>query len=178
VTSGHVEPIYCIDSDVLIELGLRYPRDIFEPIWSVIEGLIEAGRLIAPDEVFAELDRRTDAIARWARDHRAMFRFPDSDITDVVARIMAEFPNLGEVATRTTTIAADPWIVALAVTERERQMRTLFARPVIVVTNERQPRRTDTRQKPRIPLVCAHFGVESIGFFDFLRREGIRLSTT
>ena len=73
-------PGYCIDTCALIDLWRRvYPRDIFRTLWKNIEKFISDGRLIAPREVFKELEKQDDELLEWTRKHKKMFKNLDNE---------------------------------------------------------------------------------------------------
>ena len=47
--------VYCIDTSSLINLK-PYRRDIFPTIWKKLENMIKNGELIAPLEVYGEIE--------------------------------------------------------------------------------------------------------------------------
>ena len=82
-----------------------------------------------------------------------MFLPLDADIQISAAEILAEFPKL--VDERTGKSMGDPFVIAVA------QVHSLT-----VVTGEKG----GSPQKPKIPNVCAHFGLDCIDIVEMMRR--------
>lgn len=65
--------IYCIDSSSLIAMKRVYPRRSLGALWELVEQLAEAGRLIAPHEVFREIGKVEDDLKAWAKKRSGIF---------------------------------------------------------------------------------------------------------
>lgn len=61
-----LENKYVIDSSSLIDLKRKYPVDVFPGVWEKIDDLIVSNRLIAPEEVFNEIENGDDELVPWA----------------------------------------------------------------------------------------------------------------
>jgi len=145
---------YCIDTSALIDLHTNhYPPDIFPGLWKDLESLVYHGLLIAPDEVFQEICRKDDGLAKWGKSNRKMFIPLDSDQIQAVSNILERFPGL--VDQNKTIPDADPFIIALA-----------KCRAWTVVTSERPNNSPD---RPRIPNVCNSINVRWITLLEFSR---------
>lgn len=55
------KPVYCIDTSSLINLK-PFRKDVFPTIWSKLESMIKNGELIAPLEVYGEIEIGKDDI--------------------------------------------------------------------------------------------------------------------
>lgn len=66
---------YCIDTSSLLDGWVRhYPPDVFPSFWKNLEGMIEVGELIAPDEVLRELAKKEgDTLHQWAKQQGGLF---------------------------------------------------------------------------------------------------------
>ena len=147
---------YCFDTSTLITAWRRdYPRDVFGSFWSNLEAMIEDGKIVAPEEVRVELERKDDEILEWANQRRYMFVQVDLPIQNAVRTVLEHFPRL--VDTRKNRSGADPFVVALAMTGG-----------LTVVTYENQSRNLE---KPNIPDACDALHVECVGLLDMVRRE-------
>lgn len=145
---------YCIDTSALIDLHTNhYPPDIFPGLWNDLQSLVDQGLLIAPDEVFQEICRKDDGLAKWGKSNRKMFLPLDSDQIQAVSIILEKFPGL--VDQNKTIPEADPFIIALA-----------KCRAWTVVTSER-PNNSPVR--PKIPNVCSSINVRWIKLLEFFR---------
>lgn len=167
---------YVIDTAPLIHLYRRKcPPDIFPSVWDEfhIGGFIMQGYLIAPREVFNELDQYEDnkreggkdKLWEWAKKNKKMFVNPDEDQNNYMplAREIANtiIPGFGLrlVDESKETPEADPFVIALA-----------KHRGWTVINRERY-KSPDPKGRPNIPNVCAHYGVECVDLNEFFRRQ-------
>lgn len=135
---------YCIDTSALIEAWqVDYPIDNFPGFWKRMEGLIAAGRLVAPEEVLRETTKRSDELHAWLNNHKEMFRELDEEIQAEAGKVLARFPRL--VGERKLRTSADPFVIAVA---RVADLQ--------IVTDEKP---TGSLQRPNIPDVCAALGM-------------------
>lgn len=146
MTSGMV---YSIDTSALIHAWRRaYPPKRFSAVWENVDRLIEAGRLRASIEVFNELKRKDDDIAKWASSRKKdLFIDIDDKVQDAVLVVLSKFPKL--VDTGKGKSGADPFVIALA----------LAASPQCTVITQEAG---GTPDKPKIPSVCFAFGLRCI----------------
>ncbi len=159
MSTASQKPVYCIDTSSLIRgWNEAYPIEAFPSFWDRMEGLAHDGRLIAPDEVLRETERRDDGLHKWLKARSEIFRPIDQELQVAVARVMSDFQLL--VKNRPGKNAADPWIIALAEIER--------GHGTVVVTEENED---NSSSNPKIPLVCRHYGIEFIRLLDLIRIE-------
>ena len=150
---------YSADTSAFIQSWHRYyPIDVFPSVWDMMDALVRAGDLVAIDEVRVELDKKDDEVLKWVQD-RDQLIVPISDtIQHAVREVLRERPRL--VDTRRNRSGADPFVIALAMTEG-----------LTVVTDERP---TGSPDRPNIPDVCDHLQVPCINIIDMIRAEGGR----
>lgn len=125
----------------------HYPWPTFERVWEWVGEEMEAGRVIAPREVYRELDKRDDDIHAWMKERRHLFLDPIQDVQDKAGPIYLQFPRPG------VRDAADPWVIAEA-----------DVRGFTVVTYEGRTfsgARTKNWDR-QMPGVCAVLGVPCI----------------
>ena len=147
---------YCFDTSVFINAWQRdYPHDVFPTVWRNIEQLITDYRLVTPEEVRVELERKDDEVYEWALKWAHVFIPIDASIQLAVVEILRKHPRL--IDTRKDRSGADPFVVALA------QIRGLS-----VVTYEKPTRNLS---RPAIPDVCGVLGIEAITVVELARRE-------
>jgi hypothetical protein len=154
---------YSIDTNVIVSfLGdgpdELYPIDAFGPQWNVLEAAFKDGRAVAAKRVSTELKKweRLDRVKEWRREHRSVFRDIESDEQLAAAKtIVNRYPAYGLDMNQ----LGDLEVMALAKT-----------RGLTVVTLESTKQHSPAR--PKIPSVCAEFGIEWVGLKDFLRQEG------
>lgn len=150
---------YCIDTSAILDGWVRYyPIDSFPGLWANLDRLIEANRLLTSDEVLRELEAKDDEALRWAKERPRLFVELDDPIQAATSEILSRFPNM--VDTMRGRNRADPFVIAVA-----------RARGCTVVTGERN---RGTPERPRIPLVCAHFGLPCVDLLGLIRAEGWR----
>ena len=158
--------IYVIDTSSLIELK-PYPGDVFPSLWSNLGLLVKARRLISTEMVLKELDRyaRKDEITRWAQANRRIFKAIDADQLKKVKKILSEYQSWVDPDGERN--AADPFVVALAMTRETRPTLDIVGGVRLVVSEERFK-----ENKVNIPSVCRRYGIECIPLFEMFRREG------
>ncbi len=148
--------MYCFDTSVFINAWNRdYPLDVFPTVWDNINGMVADFRIVTPEEVRIELERKDDMVLEWANERAHVFVPIDASIQIVVADILRQFPRL--IDTRRGRSGADPFVVALA------QVRGLS-----VVTYEKP---TGNLDRPNIPDVCMALDIERLSIMDVARRE-------
>lgn len=144
--------VYCVDTSSLLEAWVRrYPQASFPSFWQKLESLIEAGRLIAPEEVQVETARKDDDLTKWAKAHAIMFVEIDEPLQMIVADLLSRHELM--VDSSKGKNAADPWVVGLA-----------KQRGAIVVSEEGAGRL-------KIPAVCAAESVTCVRLLDLIRLE-------
>lgn len=149
---------YSLDTSAFIDgLERYYPSATFGGLWEAIEGLIEAGRFLASEEVWEEIKKKDEAVKEWADPHRTELFVPtDGTITAEVQAILTRFPRLVMSGGRRNR--ADPFVIALA------QLRS-----ATVITGEGMD---GSERRPKIPFVCAEFNIPCIRFADLISAEG------
>ncbi len=157
------ETTYVADSSALIEIQRKYPNDVFEKLWKNLSSLADEKKIIAPKQVFDEINRfvREDYLKKWAVDHKSMFKEPSPAHIRKVAEILARFPKLIDASSEFEQ--ADPYVIALALC-KESQSK-LIENVRIVVTEESFIREN------KIPFVCGKLNVKCINTLEFFRQE-------
>ena len=150
---------YCIDTSALIDGWVRwYPIDVFPSLWDKIGAMVDAGKLIAPNEVLEELKQKEgDTLTEWVSAHKQMFRIEDIDLQENAVDIINRFPRLVDPNSNVTE--ADPFVIALA--------RLTNA---VVITGEKATGQLESN--PHIPDVCRHYNVKCINILEFIREQG------
>jgi len=150
---GHV---YSIDSCSLIAAFTQHYRPShFKSFWNQLDNLVEAGRLIASEEVRREIERKEDGLKEWAKERPQMFVGIDEEQQEIVREIVNDYPYMTKDFMARNR--ADVWVIALAKCREGR-----------VVTEE--PMGSSTR--PRIPFVCQGMGIEHDTLMDLIEAEG------
>lgn len=156
---NHDQVIYSIDTSALIAaFHEHYPIKNFPSLWRKIESLIKNGRLKMSQIVFEEAMRDTE-IKQWCDENQLKSDFQvaiDELVQEKVSQVLSEFPRL--VDNRKGKSGADPWVIALALTDEN-----------YIVLTEENP--TDSQNRPKIPDVCTHFHVECIKMVDLIKKE-------
>ena len=118
--------------------------------------MINAGDIIASEEVLEELGRKDDEVHQWALERRQMFIPLYPDIQQSVINILTKHPRL--IDNRNNRSGADPFVIALAQVEN-----------CTVVTYETL---SHSLNRPRIPDVCLDMGIRCINMTDLFREQG------
>jgi len=170
VESQPTRVVYCADTSSLVNVQRTYPLAVFPGVWERLSDLANDGRLVAPREVYNELERGgDDEIFQWAKNHRFMFRDPDTEQIDVAREIVNDpkFEGLFDIDSETPD--ADPFVIALAAVQQCRSL--MFPEQYVVVADEA---RAQPGRKPRIPDVCSdpQYRLECINTLEMFKREG------
>lgn len=122
-----------------------------------VRRLVDAGRLVAIDEVRRELENKDDDLHKWVKARPKMLVALDEPLQKRAAQIINRFPSLASGGVMRG--AADPFVIALAAERR-----------LTVVTAE-----VSKPTKPRIPDVCGTLGIGCMTLLKLFRREGWRV---
>jgi hypothetical protein len=145
---------YCVDTSGWLDGWQRhYPPDVFPTLWEKINALIEAGEIISSEEVYFELERKSDDLHNWIKARKQMLVPLDEAIQLRVVTLLAEYPRL--VDTLRGRSKADPFVIA-----------TAMERNAVVVTGEIISGNLD---KPRIPDVCQVKKIRCMNFLQMIR---------
>ncbi|MBU1199228.1 MAG: DUF4411 family protein [Nanoarchaeota archaeon] len=85
---------YIIDTSSLVKLNRENPLDVYPSVWKKLESLVTAGRLIAPKEVFNEINQNDDQLTKWAKLQRKMFKEATPKQIELVQQILNMHPSL------------------------------------------------------------------------------------
>ena len=154
-------PIYSVDSSSLMDWQARYfPTDVFTGLVERVEGLISAGRFIAPGLVKEEIGAvgTADLIA-WTENHAGIF-VPTAEVIEEALAIQNQFAGLRD--PKAEYEEADAYVIALA---------KIHGGTVVTqetpAAEKRNPKRTHF-----IPDVCRELGISCISLLGLMRREG------
>ena len=148
---------YSFDTSAILNPWRRhYPLETFPSLWNRLDELIDAGDIIASEEVLEELRRKDDEVHQWALERRQMFIPLYPDIQQSVINILTNHPRL--IDNRKNRSGADPFVIALAQVEN-----------CTVVTYETP---SHSPNRPRIPDVCDAMGIRCINMTDLFQEQG------
>lgn len=131
----------------------HYPPDVFPTLWIKLDEVINAGEIVATEEVYVELTKKSDELHAWIKDRKHVLVPLSEDIQELATNVLAEYPRL--VDTLRNRSMADPFVIA-----------TAMELDAIVVTGEILTGKMD---KPRIPDVCEAKGIRWMNFLQMIR---------
>lgn len=144
------EPTYLIDTSSL-HLVRLHPNA--NAVWSMIIGLIEAGRLFTVPQVLDELANINPAAYALIKPYRGQMALQINPVRLFAAgEINENYRSMSRA--KTPNDNADPWLVGVAKLEGH-----------VVVTNEKN-------KKQRIPRVCDKEGVKWTDLDKLIEAEG------
>jgi hypothetical protein len=160
---------YCLDANVLIETHHRlFPMDVAPGFWDALDEAGVRGDVFVIHEVFREVTRGTDELAKWLKARGSYVRDQRGDgetnvqFALVGKTVAARVPKYKPAAVPDFFGCADPWLIAYCA-----------AHGHVVVTQEiAEPKRL---AKVKIPDVCGAMGVRYINAVELLRTLGVRL---
>lgn len=150
---------YTLDTNILIGLVQRYPRDIFPAMWSNIESSVQVGDSCICEAILREVHRGGDELHKWAKNLPGFVCPATDEELESVAEIAAAHPGWVQGQLN----EADPFVIAHAKAERS-----------TIVTEETRKGPNTLDQNQKIPNVAAEHGVETINFFGYVRKQGWR----
>lgn len=148
---------YTLDTNILIGMIRRYPRDIFPSVWEALEETIDDGEACICPAVLDETNRGSDDLHMWAKGYPGFECAVTREELETAALISIAHPEW----VRGAENAADPFIIAHAKAQ---------SRVVVTEETRKGPGTLDKNQK--IPNVADEFGVECKNFFDLARERG------
>jgi hypothetical protein len=148
---------YTLDTNILIGLVQRYPRDIFPAMWSNIESSVRERKSCICEAILREVHRGGDDLHKWAKDLPGFVCTVTSEELASVAEIATAHPEWVQGQLN----EADPFVIAHAKAENS---------TVVTEENRKGPNTADKNQK--IPNVADEHGVRTIKFFDYVREHG------
>ncbi|HKS36663.1 MAG TPA: DUF4411 family protein [Verrucomicrobiae bacterium] len=131
----------------------HYPVDVFPSLWTKLDSVIIAGEIIATEEVYFEIKRKSDDLHEWIQARKKLLVPLDEEIQAQATLLLREFPRL--VDTLRGRGKADPFVLATAIKCN-----------AVVVTGEILTGKMD---KPRIPDVCQVKDIRCINFLQMIR---------
>lgn len=148
---------YTFDTNIIVNLKNWYPRDLFGGLWDRIEDAAARQEACICNAIHGELSRGGDDLADWAKNLPGFVCPVTQPEVDEAQRISNDHPEW----VQQTLNAGDPWIIAHALGEGSD-----------IVTEEKGagPGVLDKNQK--VPNVAAENSVNSMKFFEYLRRQG------
>lgn len=152
------EPLYCLDSNVLIQAwNFYYSPNLAPNYWDMLNNLGQRGIIFIPMVVYEEISKKDDGLFDWLKSSKIPKREICEEVTKCLQQIFQTNPNHEYlVAENSTRSAADPWVIAHAIKEN-----------AIVVSKENKDLNFNPR-KIRIPHVCENMQIKCITDFQFL----------
>lgn len=150
---------YTLDTNIVIGLVQRYPRDIFPAMWSNIESSVQAGDSCICEAILREVHRGGDDLHKWAKDLPGFVCPATDEELEAVAEIAVAHPGWVQGQLN----EADPFVIAHAKAEKS---------TIVTEENRKGPNTLDKNQK--IPNIADEHGVETMKFFDYVRENGWR----
>jgi hypothetical protein len=129
-----------------------------------MDQLVTEGRLLVPEEVVREVYPSDDHAAQWIHERSTAHR-ATVGTWSTACTIADRYPDLVNLAKPRG--AADPFVVALALDEREKTANSLWRSEVHVVTNERSH-----RPRIAIPDACDEEGIPCVDMYGWFDVEG------
>jgi len=147
----------------LIEAWQKYYSPKFCPdYWKILNDLGIQKRIFIPEEVYKEISRTEDDLAKWLKESSIPIHEIDEHVTESLQTIYLANPLhkylVDNIKSRSL---ADPWVIAHAHNEK-----------ATVVTKENKETALNTK-RIKIPNVCDNMGVRWIN--DFMLVEELQI---
>lgn len=159
-----IEPLWCLDTNVVVSF-LReddeeaYSRQVLPDQWRTFERDISSGLIIAPPQVREELEGWCVEISdmrAWLNTHTGMFRDLDAAALAAAKRAVNAYPAYAS----NRNYLGDLCVIAMAA-----------SRGLTVISNEKPAKGQPSRNRPKIPDVCAELGIGFVSVIGYLRRR-------
>ena len=168
--SNHHQPVYVLDSDVLMQANrMYYAFDICSGFWDSLVLHQSRSMVKSIDKVLDEINggQGMDALKRWARDIIPPDFFCSTNDADVLLRYgeivnWVDRQDFTQSAKSEFASVADGWLVACGKAKNQ----------IVVTLETSEPER---KNKVKIPDVCHAFDVQCKDTFYMLRALGVNL---
>lgn len=148
---------FTLDTNILIGLVQRYPRDIFPAMWANIEQSIQADESCICEAILREVHRGGDELHDWAKGLPGFV----CQVTDEELKSVAEIGAAHPGWVQGQLNEADPFVIAHAKAEKS---------TIVTEESRKGPNTQDHNQK--IPNIADEHGVSTVNFFDYVRDNG------
>lgn len=145
-----------LDTNILIYLQARYPRDIFGSLWDLIEGEAIQGDACICEAIFVELERGGDDLPKWAKSLGSFI----CDTSDAELMTVQTIGNDHPDWVQDQKNAGDPFIIAHGKAEQR-----------VVVTDETRKGANTIDKNQKIPNIADEHGVKCQSFFEYIRSQ-------
>jgi predicted nucleic acid-binding protein len=146
--------IYSIDASFLINLQVGYSMDVVPKIWEELDNLFESGKAYIIGEVYDEILKENDEIAKWVSERKnKIVKNLSQEAYYLAKEIMShpEHQKLVDLKSTRAASAADPFLIAEASISGAR-----------IVTHEVKMTVQSNSRKTKLPNVCEALGVSCI----------------
>ena len=150
---------YVVDTSSLVNLRQHYPSVAFMALWNRVGTLADEGRMIAPEQVCAELSSKDDELSGWAKQHKAMFMKNSDDMVKFATSLADKYRTMRSV--NTAVEKADPHVIALAY---HRSRETLADKWIVVTEEGNEP--------GQIPKISKFYKLDRYRLVDVIVEEG------
>jgi len=153
-------PLYVIDTCSLIQMREAYKRKIFSGAWESIERFIADKKIIAPYEVYHELEQQEDdEVFKWIKQYKEFMFIPaEKSIQLGVKELLKKYPGLIDV--KKAKDGADPFVIQTAINLN-----------CVVITEEIK---SGQISHPKIPDVCRDLGLKCKRLLDLFEMENCK----
>lgn len=104
---------YTLETNILINMVNRYPRDLFASLWESMEGAVASGEICVCEVILKELGRGDDNLAPWVKSVPGFVCKTTDDELITAAGISSAHPDW----VRGQKNYGDPFIIAHAKAE-------------------------------------------------------------
>jgi hypothetical protein len=178
------DKVYLLDTNIFIEpYKSCYSFDYGMAFWDFLKYQAGNDKIFSIDKVYTELSRIEDQLFYWVERNLKPLGFFHSARDINVLKNYKEIIQWAEGKRGTFKDEAieefkeednaDPWLVAYAMHYRNRNMKSVFKKEIVIVTQEKLDR--NRKNKIPIPNVCEEFSVKCCDLYTMLRELGFKI---
>lgn len=159
--------IFCVDTSALIRLHRFYPKSVIPDIWTELDKMFIAGKIISHEYVYQEIvpdPKKMDELGKWVEKKEKHFKPITQCQLDYIGDVLAKFPKL--IDPNNERNQADPWLIAMMREFKEQEESGLFPNETDYFLVSEESTQSDTK----IPAACKQYGIQHLTLFEFFQK--------
>ncbi len=161
--------IYCLDTSAFVDMVHEQPEDLYPGLWNCMGDLAKAGRLIMVKNAYEEC--KDPEAQPWLKACSCIIRPLSADVIACVSQLQSDLTDDKQflVDPKSTKSQADPFVIALAMSENLKRGGSHSSGDVVLVHHESATNNRYGRVK--IADICRRYSIQSYRMVDVVRQE-------